>query len=232
MKEVVPGLWMFDEISGTVNAYLWQRNDGYTLIDTGMPNQAARILRALAAAYLAAPGVDRIIITHCDIDHMGGLAKIQAATGSQVVAHAAEVPNIQGQRARVLPKTPAGYVMRPLLAASGLFFKVDPVKVDEMVLDKQVLVEGFQVLHVPGHTPGQMALYHPARKILITGDALANRSQHLGAPPPIFTPDVALARESIRKLAKLDVDVACFGHGPPIVGGAGEKLRAFAATLA
>ena len=231
MQEVVPGLWLFDEISGIVNAYLWQRTDGYTLIDTGMPNHARRILAALAAANLAPPGVNRILITHCDVDHTGGLAQIQAATGSQVVAHAAEVPNIQGQRARVLPKTAAGYAMRPILAMSQLFFKSEPVTVDEMVLDKQVLVEGFQALHVPGHTPGQMALYHPARKLLITGDAMANRSQRLGLPAPMFTPDMVQAKESIRKLAKLDVDVACFGHGPPIVGDAGDKLRAFAAGL-
>jgi glyoxylase-like metal-dependent hydrolase (beta-lactamase superfamily II) len=121
--------------------------------------------------------------------------------------------------------------MRPLMVASQLFFKVRPVTVDEMVLEKQVLVEGFQVLHVPGHTAGQMALYHPARKLLITADALANRQQQLSGPAPMFTPDMMQAKESIRKLAKLDVDVACFGHGPPIVGGAGEKIRAFAATL-
>lgn len=231
MQLVVPGLWLFDEISSTVNAYLWQRADGYTLIDTGLPNHAPRILAALAAANLAAPGVDRIILTHCDVDHMGGAAQIQTVNHSQIIAHAAEVPNIRGQRARVLPKTAAGYAMRPLMAASSLFLKVRPVTVDEMVLEKQVLVEGFQVLHVPGHTAGQMALYHPARKLLITGDALANRKQQLSGPAPLFTPDMAQAKESIRKLAKLDVDVACFGHGPPIVGGAGEKIRAFAATL-
>jgi glyoxylase-like metal-dependent hydrolase (beta-lactamase superfamily II) len=231
MQLVVPGLWLFDEISGTVNAYLWQRADGYTLIDTGLPNHAPRILAALAAANLAAPGVDRIILTHCDVDHMGGAAQIQTVNHSQIIAHAAEVPNIRGQRARVLPKTAAGYAMRPLMAASQLFFKVRPVTVDEMVLEKQVLVEGFQVLHVPGHTAGQMALYHPARKLLITADALANRQQQLSGPAPMFTPDMMQAKESIRKLAKLDVDVACFGHGPPIVGGAGEKIRAFAATL-
>ncbi len=231
MQEVVPGLWLFDEISGIVNAYLWQRADGYTLIDAGMPNHARRILAALAAANLAAPGVDRILVTHSDVDHTGGLAQIQAATGSQVVAHAAEVPNIQGQRARALPKTVIGYLMRPVMALSRAFFTAQPVPVNEMVLDKQVLVEGFQVVHAPGHTPGQMALYHPGRKILIAGDAMANRNQRLGLPAPMFTPDMTLAKESIRKLAKLDVDVACFGHGPPIVGGAGEKLRVFAAAL-
>ena len=87
------------------------------------------------------------------------------------------------------------------------------------------------MVHVPGHTAGQMALYQPARKLLITGDAIAHEGQRLEGPPPIFTPNMALARESIRKLAKLDVEVACFGHGPPIVGGAGEKIRAFADAL-
>jgi len=38
--------------------------------------------------------------------------------------------------------------------------------------------------------------------------------------------------EALRTQADLDVDVACFGHGAPVVGGAGAALRAAAENLA
>ena len=73
MREIVQGLWLFDEVR-EVNVYLWQRADGFTLIDTGMPWHAYPILRALGDAGHGPHAVDRIIITHADFDHVGGLA--------------------------------------------------------------------------------------------------------------------------------------------------------------
>jgi hypothetical protein len=41
-----------------------------------------------------------------------------------------------------------------------------------------------------------------------------------------FNLDRQAAAASFRLLAGLDADIACFGHGEPVVGGAGERLRA------
>ncbi len=231
MQVIVPGLWLFNEVRG-VNVYLWQRADGLTLIDTGMPWNAFTILKALGDAGYGPHAVNRIIVTHADFDHVGGLAQIRTATGAAVIAHAAEVPGITGQRVRALAKSPLGYALTPLFRLMDrVIFRYHPTAVDEMVLDRQLLREGFQALHAPGHAPGQIALYHPERKILIAGDALAHRDGRLTPPVSFLTPSSVLAVETIKRLAKLDVEVLCVGHGPPIVGAAGEQLRAFAATL-
>jgi hypothetical protein len=42
----------------------------------------------------------------------------------------------------------------------------------------------------------------------------------------LISVDNARARESVRKLAGLSIDVLCCGHGEPILDGANEKVRA------
>jgi hypothetical protein len=46
-----------------------------------------------------------------------------------------------------------------------------------------------------------------------------------------FNQDRAQTVASFRRLAALDVETACFGHGEPIGSSAGTKLREAAATL-
>jgi hypothetical protein len=53
----------------------------------------------------------------------------------------------------------------------------------------------------------------------------------LGEMPTIFTCDVGEARGSIRKLAALEANTICFGHGRPLTKNAAEKINEFAASL-
>lgn len=232
---IAPGLHLVDGMqTSIVNAYIWERPDGgLTLIDAGMPKDAAKILAF--GRQLGLERLDRIIITHGDIDHMGGLAEIQAATGARVICHAVEKEVVEGRRPRDLGRSFAARLYGPLYnAISRTFLGYRPVqRVDELVLDKTALPEGFQVVHVPGHTAGQIALFEPRRGILLTADAVNNRNDKLGEPPAIATPLPSVARESIRKLAKLpNVQVIVFGHGPAITVDAAQRLSAFADSLA
>lgn len=85
------------------------------------------------------------------------------------------------------------------------------------------------VVEVPGHTPGSIAIYLPGERVLFTGDNIASVEGR-----PILGPfNVARhdAIASFRKLAQLNVEIACFGHGDPIVRNAGAALNAAAARL-
>lgn len=231
---IVPGLHLVDGMqNGVVNAYVWERPDGgLTLIDAGMPKDAAKILAF--GRQLGLERLNRIIVTHGDIDHMGGLAEVQEATGAQVICHAVERDVIEGRRPRDLGRSLVARLYGPLYnAVSRAFLGFRPVShVDELVLDKTMLPEGFQVVHVPGHTAGQIALFEPKRGILVTADALNNRNDQLGEPPAIATPLPVVARASIRKLAALpNVQVIVFGHGQPITINAAQRLSAFADSL-
>ena len=82
---------------------------------------------------------------------------------------------------------------------------------------------------VPGHTAGSLALHVPQLGVLFTGDTIAH---HGGRPIlGVFNVDREEAIRSLKKQAALEFETACFGHGPPIVGGASGQLRALAASL-
>ncbi len=232
--QIVPGLHLVDGMkNGIVNAYVWERPDGgLTLIDAGMPADAPKILAFLQT--LGQGRLDRIIVTHGDIDHVGGLAALQAATGARVICHAVEKAVVEGRQMRAMGDSLVARAYGPFFdLVTRTFLRYRPVQqVDELVLDKQLLAEGLQVVHVPGHTPGQIALFEPQRGILVAADALSNRQDKLGLPSAIATPRMDVARDSIRKLAALKgVQVVCFGHGAPITARAAERLSAFAASF-
>jgi len=98
--------------------------------------------------------------------------------------------------------------------------------------DSLDLLGGATVVHVPGHTPGSIALHFPSERLLICGDIINHRGSQLGPPPKPFTEDMDQAIASLHRLAELDFDVLCPGHGPPLVGGADEAVRAMVRALA
>jgi len=88
---------------------------------------------------------------------------------------------------------------------------------------------GVRAIHTPGHTAGHLSFLWPQNGgVLFAGDAAGSI---LGLGPPtgvfggMFTEDIPTAKESFRKLAELEFDVACFGHGGPIRGKAHAAFR-------
>ena len=93
------------------------------------------------------------------------------------------------------------------------------------------LLDGVTVVHVPGHSPGAIALHFPSERLLICGDAIDHRRGRFGPPPRGLTLDMDQAIASIRRMAELGFDVLCPGHGAPLVGGADQQARAMVQTL-
>lgn len=228
--EVVPGLHWVDQIWDT-KVYLWIEDDRVVVIDAAMPGRALAVWRYLEALGYPPGAVQAIWLTHGDIDHMGSVAALKTGSGAEVVVHHGDVPLVDGRATRAvragrmtgsLEKT-FNWAIRRLLA-------YQPVPVDHPVEDGDLLGE-WHVVHTPGHTPGSACYYHPGRGILIVGDALNHRRGRLGAPPSLFSYDWDQALVSILKIAALDFEVCCFGHGPPLVEKAGQRVRAFAHAL-
>ncbi len=207
-----------------VNTYLLEADDGLTVIDTGWPGTDDAILAAVADMGRPASDVRHILLTHAHIDHLGGAAALKRATGARVLIHALD----RGMAER-------GSGPRPMTAAPGpigLLFPVmaavapaaEPVPIDGEMADGEVLpiAGGLEVIHVPGHCAGQVAFHWKRHGVLFTADVCMHLA---GLTDPIGFEDKAEGRRSQARLASLDFETACFGHGTPIIAAAAERFR-------
>ncbi len=219
--EIIPNV---HHIPGIVaNPYLIIDPTGLTLIDAGLPGSSRKILKYMADLGYAPKGLHRIIITHADMDHIGGLAALKAATGARVFSSAIEAEAIaRGKPSR--PIQSRSLFRKILMGAMGLF-KTAHVQVDEFLTDGEVLpvLGGLQVLETPGHTPGHISLYSPSSTILFCGDSMVSTPEGLQSSRPSLTWDNTKADESTRKQAALGATIVCSGHGP-VVKEAGGKF--------
>src|SRR6185295_14315421 len=66
----------------------------------------------------------------------------------------------------------------------------------------------FEVLHVPGHTAGSIALWDASGGVLFTGDTAA-------VDDPLHAEDEEAFVSSLHRLRALPVEVVCAGHSRP-----------------
>ena len=207
MERVADGLFLLDgRPRYVINAYLM----GDVLVDAGTRQARRRILRQLRGRSLQAHA-----LTHVHADHQG--ASHAVCTEFDVPlwvgeedADAMESEQIMAERAGGGAAT---IVQRTLWTGP-------PHPVARRLREGDE-VAGFQVLEVPGHTRGHVAYWREADRTLVAGDVFFNLNPLTGRPelrppPEGFNEDTARNRESMRRLAALDPEVVCFGHGPPL----------------
>ncbi len=227
MRQIAPRVYIFDGLPAS-NVYLLASEAGLALVDTGMAWGVRSIVTQLEAGGFKLSDLRTIVLTHAHGDHVGGLPGLLARSNAEVWAYRDEVPYVEGRQA--LPATT--WLQRlmggfgPRRAASAPHLKVSRALADGAKLQR---LGDLQVIHVPGHTPGSLCLYQPEQKLLFCGDVLAPKRQggdiRLDYAPAFFCADPAQARETVRRLSGLPVEVLCPGHGQPVLHGADDLIR-------
>jgi glyoxylase-like metal-dependent hydrolase (beta-lactamase superfamily II) len=174
------------------------------VVDPG--DETARILETLARHLLT---VKAIVSSHAHIDHVGGLRKLQQATGAPVLMHADDMElyrHLDIQAAWLGVRTP------------------DPANIDKFLREGDTLRWGpfeASVLHTPGHTPGSISLYlspqRPDEAAATAGKLLAGDTLFAGSIGRTDLPGGSLEqilRSIHQKLLLLpDETVVYPGHG-------------------
>ncbi|ADV67040.1 MBL fold metallo-hydrolase [Deinococcus maricopensis] len=209
---------------------------GATLVDAGLPGSEGALQDALTALGLTWADVRRVIVTHHDLDHIGALPAVLAASGADVLALADEVPYVQGERPGQKQPTPEMLASMPPEQAERLravFANPPRATVTRALHDGEHLdlAGGIRVVATPGHTTGHLSLFVEADGVLITGDALTSDQGQLRGPLPRATPDLPEAARSVRKLAGLPARTILTYHGGAVHEDAPTQLTRVADEL-
>ena len=235
MKQLRKGIYQID--TGQANVFVLQSPDGLTLIDTSVVGVRGRLESTLTKAGLNLSNIKRILITHAHVDHMGGAAELHEATGALVWVHARDAAVVRGEQAAPRP------LPEQVSLPDKLFGKVIETFVGDDLPSAPVhreLNEGdvldevwphLSVVHLPGHSPGQVGFWLPEEKLLIGGDVMMHLTPWLTRPLAAYTPDMAEADRSIQKVAELGVQTLGVGHGPALIGNAGSAINKLAAKV-
>ena len=209
---------------GGVNTILIGEEE-LTLVDTGFRGSSAQMIDLIHSLGRSVEEISLIIITHNHFDHAGGLAELRRLSKAKVAAHKADVGEIENHLPYpvVIQK-----IMRiPPFSALHPVFALQAGEVDIQLEGGEVLepLGGLQVVHTPGHTPGSISLFSPRNKLLIVGDALNKGGSAPRFPPRMVSTDPAQAIDSVKRMAQLDFDIICFGHGRPLTGDVHNKMQ-------
>ncbi|WP_132311008.1 MBL fold metallo-hydrolase [Paenibacillus sp. BK033] len=218
--------------------------ESWVLIDTGMIGNAEDI-RAFVSVQeeISKLPLKAVILTHQDIDHIGGLSSFLEEEGKKrpfdVYAHEADRAVIDGEAP--LLKFPADRLEAELEAWPGSLSEQykrvlgQPSRpiVTRLMAEREILPfgGGLTVIHTPGHTPGHVSLYHQASKTLIAGDALVIHNGELLPSSPYSTVDMEQALQSVKKLQAYDIEAVVCYHGGLLRGGINKRIDKLAALV-
>lgn len=224
IQKVSDGLYTIE--LGRVNVNLIATDDALVLIDTGSPGDETAIRTALVQLGHTPQDLTHIIVTHVHADHAGSLAALQTVSNAQTIMHPVDAALAQRGDA-MRPLTPSPTLLGRILyrfIIEPTPHNIAPARIDMTVEDGDLIpvAGGLRVIHAPGHCAGQIALLWEARSVLFAADTalnIPNLGHHLAYE------DFALGQRTAARLGEFSFDVACFGHGRPILGGADRAFR-------
>jgi glyoxylase-like metal-dependent hydrolase (beta-lactamase superfamily II) len=223
VTELGDGVWWYD-LRG-VNAFLVDDGGTLTLVDAGNPWDGRNLILGVNDVRRNLQDVDRVLLTHYDFDHVGGLGRLHGLDATVYVAEpdasyltGAESPPWRNHKGALQN------VLGPFLTDPGL-----PI---ETVEDGDE-IGSFTAHHTPGHTPGHTAYVSGDLSAGFLGDLVRETGGELAASPALISYDGEEVTSSIRSLAAEDLafDILGMGHGVPFRQRGDDRLQRLADSL-
>jgi glyoxylase-like metal-dependent hydrolase (beta-lactamase superfamily II) len=176
------------------SVYLVDGGEEMVLIDTGAGEGFELIVDNIRSLGLRPDKLKAVIATHSHIDHIGALFRFREEYGVEVIAHELDTEAIETG-----------------IGSGAEYYGVSyqPCKVDVILRGTEETVRGghhdLKVIHIPGHTPGSIAVYLDAGTRILFG-------QDVHGPYFLKGSNTDQAKISLRRLADLDADILCEGH--------------------
>ena len=225
--------------SSLVNSYLIDDGGQVTIIDAGLPGYWGDLPAELAGMGRTIEDVRGVVLTHGDSDHIGFAERLRRERGVPVFVHELDAGRARGE----VKKPNSGWGPLKLGPLLGFLFyagrrgglRLQPLTevrtfVDGATLD---LPGSPRIIHLPGHTPGSVAVHLSDLDAVFLGDAFTTRSVLTGVLGPRlapFTLEPEQALASLARLDRLDATWVLPGHGEAWNGGLAEALRQIRAS--
>ena len=229
-KEIAEGVWI---VRGgfparTMNVYLVRDGDGVLVFYGGIRSMT----KAVAAAGARLGGITRLVLGHEHPDHRG----IAPSLGVPVHCHPDGKADAEGDGgSHYFDWAKLRQPTRMLMPLMLKLWDGGPVPIAGTVSEGDD-VAGFEVVHLPGHAPGQIGLWRASDRLALVSDCFYTLDINTGRPGPprlphrAFNQDTEQARASIRKLAALEPASAWPGHARPLTGDVRSQLEHAADT--
>lgn len=213
--EIVPNIHQFSLLSA--NVFLIIEKKGLTLVDTAMHSSTNKIVRFIQDLGHNPADLKQILITHTDMDHVGGAKALKELSRAKIYA------SESGARAMAEGKPPrelklgkiGGFLFSLMLKSS----RQSKLEIDEILAPGQKLsiLGGLEVIDTAGHTPCHLSFYAKKPGILFAGDSLRSRTDKLLFNlSPVITWDREKSINAVKRQAELKPKFVCTGHGPVV----------------
>ena len=221
--ELADGVWRFD-LRG-VNAYLVD-DDVPTLVDAGTPWDEDSLREGIADAGIEVADIGRVLLTHYDIDHVGTLAALTPELDAHVYTGPFDAEILRGDRS-----PPVGNHKGALQRLAGLLTTHPELGIESV--ENGETLGSFTAYHTPGHTPGHVAYVSEDLGVGLLGDLVSESDGALEPSEWLISYDTGAVLESIRRLSDRapSFEVACVGHGEPLVAGGSKALAGLAERI-
>jgi len=196
-------------------------NNKLFLIDSGYNESFDDFIRVLNNKNIDVCDLSGILITHYDIDHIGGLFKFKKQNPElKIYSSAIEEPSISGkiksersvQAEKIYHSMPERH-RKWIKELQNSLENITNVNIDITLVDGQSIEGEIIAIHTPGHTKGHLSYYIPEEKLFISGDAFVYSNNKFKIASPRHALDLKESINSIKKIRKLDIEKIICYHG-------------------